>query len=102
MDLRSGVILKWIRLISGDKSQQLEAHLTVAKEEQLNQNDLGINFHMCIFFCTFPHPALCLNAHLQILHVMMVGLQLLLAIAVSIFTIICSINTTAFTSFYGQ
>lgn len=56
VDLRSGVILKWIRLISGDKSQQLVAHLTAAKEEQFNRNDLGINFHMHFFARYHPPP----------------------------------------------
>lgn len=46
MDLRSGVISKRIRLISGDKSQQLVAPLTAAEEEQpFNRNQLGVNFH---------------------------------------------------------
>lgn len=50
VDLRSGVISKRIRLISGDKSQQLVARLTAAEEEQLfNRNELGVNFHLHVF-----------------------------------------------------
>lgn len=58
VDLKSGVISKRIRLISGDKSQQLVARLTAAEEEQpFNRNELGGKFSStCLFALYHPPP----------------------------------------------